>query len=111
MIMDFVKSRCLKVCDIAAPCLVETPHDLLVDCVWSPIANSLVENVGFMFSSASPVTFHKSFTTTHKLVTDLQSYGNDSNKFTESKSYIEFQMKWQLSVYYQLRLVHLTKTK
>jgi hypothetical protein len=101
-IIEFIGTKCVKICDITFSCLNGTSHDFLVDCVWASIAASIIENVPYMFSSGNPLTFHQSYQATSALVLKIEHHCNDLQVFRESQSYLEFNKKWQLGVYFQL---------
>ncbi|WWC91827.1 uncharacterized protein L201_006774 [Kwoniella dendrophila CBS 6074] len=86
---------------------ISDKYDFFSKVLWTEISNTLIDKLGStIFAAGRPDELHKHYTTTHQFINLFESLAPSSRNvisMRESQSFLSFERRWQLPVYYQLR--------
>ncbi|TXT08632.1 hypothetical protein VHUM_02760 [Vanrija humicola] len=86
---------------------VSPEFDFFAKVLWPEIGTAIVDNLGnVIFSAGRPDELYKHYTTTHRFLTIFEGHAPTADAviaMRESRTYITFERRWQLPVYFQLR--------
>ncbi|WOO83788.1 Conserved oligomeric Golgi complex subunit 2 [Vanrija pseudolonga] len=93
---------------------VSTEFDFFSKVLWPEIGTAVVDNLGHViFSAGRPDELYKHYTTTHRFLTIFEGHAPTADAviaMRESRTYITFERRWQLPVYFQLRWKEIVST-
>ncbi|KAI8895229.1 hypothetical protein BC833DRAFT_529715 [Globomyces pollinis-pini] len=105
-ILAFVRSRCMKIYEISTIAFKGIENNLLVDSIWTPIIQFISNEFKFIFNVVNPTVFHQSFKSSSKFISHFEKLCFTKDVLVKLRSnilYKEYNRRWQLSVYFQLK--------
>ncbi|WVN87517.1 uncharacterized protein L203_102700 [Cryptococcus depauperatus CBS 7841] len=86
---------------------VSNKFDFLAKVIWPEIGEAIMDNLGnVIFAAGRPDELHKNYTTTYRFLSLLESIAPSVRSviaMRQSPTYLTFERRWQLPVYFQLR--------
>lgn len=106
-ILTWVQESCGVLLDITQKALRGAAFDLLVNSIWTEVAERLNAELGsVIFAAGQPDIFHKNFSISMEFISQFEDFcGSEKTliNLRQHPSYQTFMKKWQLPVYFQLR--------
>ncbi|DBA02402.1 TPA: hypothetical protein N0F65_007221 [Lagenidium giganteum] len=97
----------LPVCRGSPKCSV----DILGNAIWKPLQAIISSKLNLIFKAADPDRFHHNYSISMKFLRDLEQFCPDEAtkmRFRAHESTIEFKEKWNMDVYFQVRVNQLS---
>ncbi|KAG8177789.1 hypothetical protein JTE90_017650 [Oedothorax gibbosus] len=109
-ILGFISSSCQEILNMTQRCRrsdIITGFDFLVNAVWP----EFIECLGYvssvhLYSVGDPQLFHQNYSASMKFLDSFETFCGDQNSVRRLRSlasYKEFNSKWNLDVYFQIR--------
>ncbi|KAJ3187266.1 Conserved oligomeric Golgi complex subunit 2 [Irineochytrium annulatum] len=106
-IINFIKVPCDRILTIAAKVFRDAQFDLLVDVLFADTVTAISKRLNVIFNPGIPNIFHKNYKTTIVFLTEFERCAKSRRSLLALRnypSYQEFLKRWNLMVYFQIRL-------
>ncbi|KAJ3183009.1 Conserved oligomeric Golgi complex subunit 2 [Geranomyces variabilis] len=106
-ILKFVRDDCAEVIVVTRKTFHGTAGNLLVNALWVPIATTIIQSTPFIFNPGIPEVFHENFSHTMRFLENLEKLCRTRRNLDQFRSHpvtVDFLKRWQLSVYFQIRV-------
>ncbi|KAI8593705.1 oligomeric golgi complex component, COG2-domain-containing protein [Geranomyces variabilis] len=106
-ILKFVRNDCAEVIVVTRKTFHGTAGNLLVNALWVPIATTIIQSTPFIFNPGIPEVFHENFSYTMRFLENLEKLCRTRRNLEQFRSHpatVDFMKRWQLSVYFQIRV-------
>ncbi|KAI9257611.1 hypothetical protein BY458DRAFT_535220 [Sporodiniella umbellata] len=106
-IISLITTDLQPILEITQKTLKGSNYEVLVNSLWVEVSQKISQECKMIFAPGQTDIFHKNYTTTVSFISNLEGLCNSKRSiiyFRQHPSYVEFMKKWQLPVYFQLKL-------
>ncbi|KAG1176648.1 hypothetical protein G6F70_003381 [Rhizopus microsporus] len=106
-ILLFASKDLQPILDITQKTLKGSNYEVLVNSLWAEITEEISKKCRAIFAPGQMTVFHKNYTTTISFISSFEGLCQSRRSMVYLRhhpTYIDFMKKWQLPVYFQLKL-------
>ncbi|KAJ1555129.1 Conserved oligomeric Golgi complex subunit 2, partial [Nowakowskiella sp. JEL0078] len=110
-VIKFISEKCDVILQITRKVFRGTNYDFLRDVVWEELVTAIVKNIPTIFNPGIPEIFHRNYIISIQFVSEFEALCKTKQSvilLRSHPSYIDFLKRWQLAVYFQIRLKEIT---
>ncbi|ORE03781.1 COG2-domain-containing protein [Rhizopus microsporus var. microsporus] len=106
-ILSFASKDLQPILDITQKTLKGSNYEVLVNSLWAEITEEISKKCRAIFAPGQMTVFHKNYTATISFISSFEGLCQSRRSMVYLRhhpTYIDFMKKWQLPVYFQLKL-------